>query len=61
MSISKIKINNVEHDIIAIDLNENCALITDEDIIAITGNANIETWSFTLEDGTTVNKDVVVS
>ena len=61
MSISKIKINNVEHDIIAIDLNEDCALITDEDIIAITGNANIETWSFTLEDGTVVNKDVVVS
>lgn len=35
--------------------------ITDDEIDAICGNTNVETWQFTMTDGSITEKQVVVS
>lgn len=40
---------------------ENIEFIAVQDIDLIWENANVETWTFTLEDGSTIDKDVIIS
>lgn len=40
---------------------DNYEFITVDDIDLIWENANVETWTFTLEDGSTIDKDVIIS